>query len=470
MKTEICKKFDSYEKEMLDQLKTLVEIQSLPDRTSPSGMPTSDEVVKILHHTLELAKSLGFKTVNENDDYGYAEIGEGEKCIGVFLHLDVVPPGNGWTREPFDCQIEDGKIYGRGALDNKSPAIVCLYGTKVLMDLGIDLNCRIRLFFGTCEETGMADVRKYIETHGHPTASIVPDSQFPLAYCEKGVVYLNMFKAGKAEDENLLLTKFDGGSARNMVADFATAELVAKTNDGANDVATKLQEYVKEQKCDITAQVEGNTVKFVSNGIPGHANEPHRGVNAVLQLVFFLNSLNINDGRGDILRFIVDKITNKYDGTGLNIKTVCESSELVCNLSLFNLTQDGVKFTINFRHPAEADVNEIMGRLKATLDECDVSIEESDILPSVYLDKESNLLKLLYKNYQELTNDDTPMKACGATYAKYIYNAVPFGAIFTEEFDKCHHSDEFVRVDHMMLGGRIYATSIYDMAKNIDII
>ncbi|MEB3764850.1 MAG: M20/M25/M40 family metallo-hydrolase [Desulfurococcales archaeon] len=45
--------------------------------------------------------------------------GEGRPVTLWLAHYDVVPPGPGWTRDPFKLTIEDGKAYGRGATDDK---------------------------------------------------------------------------------------------------------------------------------------------------------------------------------------------------------------------------------------------------------------------------------------------------------------------------------------------------------------
>lgn len=468
MKNSISLRFEQYEKEMLSELVKLVNLKSLPNREKRPGFLTSDEIEETLCYTLELAERLGFKTFNVDNEYGYAEMGEGEKTIGIFTHLDVVSPGNGWTRDPFDCVVEDGKIYGRGVLDNKSPLITCLYGMKTLKDLGIEPKCKIRIIFGTCEETGMADIIRYVEENGSPDASFVPDSQFPLAYCEKGVLFLKLFKDGKAEDKRFLLTKLEGGSMRNMVADSAVAELVVADEQSAKNVVALLTDYVRERNIKMSAYAENNVVRFISEGIPGHANEPHKGKNAVIQLVSFLNTLGINDGRGDILRFVADKMSCSYDGQELGIKTSCESGDLVFNLSIMKLNDDGAEFTINIRYPAEASEQKILTNLTEVLNDCNTSIVSKDVLPAVLLDKDSAIVQLLYRNYQEITEDFAPMKSCGATYAKYIKNAVPYGAIFTEEYDKCHHADEFVRVEDMMLAGKIYCTALYEIVNGIE--
>ena len=50
----------------------------------------------------------------------FARIGTGRPHLGFAGHTDVVPPGEGWTRDPFAGAIEDGVLYGRGAADMKS--------------------------------------------------------------------------------------------------------------------------------------------------------------------------------------------------------------------------------------------------------------------------------------------------------------------------------------------------------------
>ena len=83
----------------------------------------------------------------------------GEEIIGVLCHLDVVPTGDGWTYPPFEPTIVDGKIYARGSMDDKGACISSLYALKAIKESGIKLNKKIRLIFGTDEETGKGLVR-----------------------------------------------------------------------------------------------------------------------------------------------------------------------------------------------------------------------------------------------------------------------------------------------------------------------
>lgn len=82
---------------------------------------------------------MGMKTENYDNYIGEIEFGEGEETLGILGHIDVVPEGNNWTHPPFSGKIIDGKVYGRGASDNKGPVIACLYAMKCLKDLNVKL-------------------------------------------------------------------------------------------------------------------------------------------------------------------------------------------------------------------------------------------------------------------------------------------------------------------------------------------
>ena len=89
--------------------------------------------------------------------------------MAVIGHLDVVPAGNGWSRDPYGGEIEDGRIYGRGTLDDKGPVISCLFAMKSLKDAGFVPKSTIRLILGLDEESGWKGIRYYFEKKSVPT-------------------------------------------------------------------------------------------------------------------------------------------------------------------------------------------------------------------------------------------------------------------------------------------------------------
>ena len=84
---------------MLNDLKEIIAIDSVYGEPS-EGAPFGKKPRAALDWFLAKSKSFGFKT-GELDGYcGWAEIGSGERMIGVLCHLDVVPAGDGWTFPP----------------------------------------------------------------------------------------------------------------------------------------------------------------------------------------------------------------------------------------------------------------------------------------------------------------------------------------------------------------------------------
>ena len=91
----------------------------------PSVTPARGEVFDILQRALEpLGFSVHRLVLGEPPDGPTENMvairGEGGPHFGFAGHLDVVPPGDGWSSDPFDARIEDGVLVGRGANDMKS--------------------------------------------------------------------------------------------------------------------------------------------------------------------------------------------------------------------------------------------------------------------------------------------------------------------------------------------------------------
>ena len=69
-------------------------------------------------------------------------------------HFDVVPPGAGWTVDPFGGQVRDGRIYGRGASDMKAGIAAAVYAAEAIRRAGVDLSGSIEISGTVDEESG----------------------------------------------------------------------------------------------------------------------------------------------------------------------------------------------------------------------------------------------------------------------------------------------------------------------------
>ena len=122
--------------EMLEKLERLVVIPSVEGEPL-EGKPFGEAPAKALEEGLRIADELGFKTVNLDNDCGYAEMGEGDEIVGIAGHLDIVPAGGDWTHDPFTLTRDGDYVYGRGTTDDKGPILEALYAMKLLRDSGV---------------------------------------------------------------------------------------------------------------------------------------------------------------------------------------------------------------------------------------------------------------------------------------------------------------------------------------------
>ncbi|WP_419906351.1 M20 family metallopeptidase [Hoeflea sp.] len=82
--------------------------------------------------------------------------GSEEKSLILCGHIDVVPVGDSstWTREPFGGEVDDGKIWGRGAVDMKSGVAACLAAARAIREAGVELDGRLSIHSVVDEEAG----------------------------------------------------------------------------------------------------------------------------------------------------------------------------------------------------------------------------------------------------------------------------------------------------------------------------
>lgn len=186
MKNLIINEVDKLLPELINSIKKICSIDSRRD-IAVDNAPYGIKVVNCLNETLSLAKSLGFEIENFSNQVGTANwgpnTGEYIACIG---HLDVVDVNGVWRTDPFTCSEIDGILYARGVLDNKGPILCCLYALKVLVNLGYEFPKKVKIIFGTNEETGMEDMKYYFNSHTYPIMGWTPDCKYPVVYAERG--------------------------------------------------------------------------------------------------------------------------------------------------------------------------------------------------------------------------------------------------------------------------------------------
>jgi succinyl-diaminopimelate desuccinylase len=88
-------------------------------------------------------------------------------------HIDVVPPGDGWTVDPFAAEIRDGRIYGRGVTDQKAGIAASLFAVEAIRRAGFELAGSIEQSATVDEESGGFAGVAYLAEHGYVRPDLV---------------------------------------------------------------------------------------------------------------------------------------------------------------------------------------------------------------------------------------------------------------------------------------------------------
>jgi acetylornithine deacetylase len=117
--------------------------------------------------------------------------------LALVSHLDVVPPGAGWTREPFVPSLESGRLYGRGACDAKASVAAMLCALRDLKDLGGPACGRLLIVLGYCEETRDTSMPRAVPVCGPLDAAIIGEpTSLDLAVAQRGLMVAELRASG----------------------------------------------------------------------------------------------------------------------------------------------------------------------------------------------------------------------------------------------------------------------------------
>jgi len=159
--------------------------------------------------TRELDK-IGIKYKVHEQQKGRANVlgyyGDGPTSLLVGAHMDVVPPGDGWSSDPFTTYVKDGLIYGRGVIDNKGPLAATIVALKILKEQGVELKGSLIMGAIASEEfrePGEMDPGlEYLMKNNllKPTYAIIPDigeNMKKIDIAEKGRLQMTVTSYGK---------------------------------------------------------------------------------------------------------------------------------------------------------------------------------------------------------------------------------------------------------------------------------
>jgi succinyl-diaminopimelate desuccinylase len=458
----------SYQGELFERLRAWIAIPSVQAPRSADDAPFGKDVRRMLDLFLKDARSMGFD-VCEFDGYAaHAQMGAGDKTMGILAHLDVVPAGDGWTRDPFGGEIENGRFYGRGAIDNKGPALGALYAMRAVREAGIPLKHRVRLIVGCDEETGMSDMRHYTAHSDLPDYGFSPDAEYPLINIEKGG--LNLLIEAEADGvtgARIPLYAMEAGVRVNVVPGVATAEV------GTQQLALPaLKERLAEVAAahpgfQLTAQDQGRDRALITaTGVSAHASLPHLGANAAGMLLITLKEIGAGGDAGRAIEGLCETIGLAHDGAGLGIAARDElSGALTCNLGILRYNGLNLSAELDNRYPLGAEEPAMLSHASRALAPYGIIVSITRSHPPLHVPADSEVVRGLLEVYHEATGLPAyPVAIGGGTYSRAMPSTVAFGINFPGDPDPCHMPDEYVDIEKFMLSVKIMARAIVRLA------
>lgn len=442
-------------------VKTLGELIAFPSyRQEPAdGAPFGVPARQCLDKALEICESLGFKTHNCDSYVGTATITDGEPSLGILAHLDVVPAGEGWTREPYKATVEDGVLFGRGAMDDKGPAVSVIYAMKALKDLGVPLPNGVELIMGTDEECGSSDIRHFRTCEKMPKWLFTPDANYPIINIEKGHVN-GRFHATVSDGS---IVELHGGKTANAVPASAYAILKDITEGELKDAIGKAGCTV-----DFTISNISDGVRIDAKGTSAHASTPDVGDNAMTALVKVLSLLPDCGEAQKKLRGLYNAFPyRETDGTSAGLKMSDDiSGALTLAFDILNLENGEFSGVIDIRFPICGTVEVVTTALKKALVGAGFEAEAGGVGPH-YVDSDGEFVKTLLGAYETVTGKKGSCLAIGGgTYVHGIPGGVAFGCEVDGEDNRIHGADEFIRVDALVENAKIFAEAIVRVCNN----
>jgi succinyl-diaminopimelate desuccinylase len=375
---------------------------------------------------MEIAVQYGFNSYIAGN--GKVVIIEPQKLIkpiklGLVVHLDTVPYiEKEWKHNPLG-EISNGRIYGRGVIDDKGAIIQCL---EALHENSNMIQPSWQIIVGSSEEGEWTDLQEYLDE--------------------------------KPELPKFMVT-IDGDGIQNGCRGFLNLKIVFEREKVDCSYEDKLLNFeVEEGKENVVpseaiANVGGSIIE--KYGKSAHSSEPELGVNALILLAKKLKELeHVYKQFPGLFDFL-----DTFDAYGSDIDEYNCSCPTMCK-------QDGDFITVNLNMRLHDGVNEEDVKCLAESFEnqyqCKIDIKEL-ILPA-YIAPDSLEMKLMLQAYKTVLGQDTTVEfARGTGYNAVLPNCAIFGPRFSPEHDEvdlCHCVDENRDIDDIIAFTRMLAIFI----------
>lgn len=454
---------------MIEDIARLIRIESVNAPASP-GRPFGEQNALALQKAINMASSMGLKATNWENYVAVVDLSDKPPCLDILAHLDVVPGGDGWkVTAPFQPEERQGRLYGRGAIDDKGPAVAALYAMACVQELDVPLRGNCRLILGSDEETGSQDIDYYYARNEEAPYAFSPDAEFPVINIEKGGLQTG-YRAEWAEDSALPRTlSVDGGTAGNVVPGTARAVVEGLELDLLQRECARVAEKTGIQFT-VTALEQPGQHSISAEGKSAHASTPWEGNSAVSGLLTLLASLPMAASPGfAAIQSLAELFPHgDYYGEAAGIALEDEiSGKLTLCSNVIHYTATGVSGRIDSRLPVCATDEATLGVLRSKMEAAGLPLAaDAHTYPAHHVPEDSKLVQTLLSCYERYTGEKGFCLAVGGgTYVHHLKNGVAFGCSTLGTDYHMHGADEYLIVEEIIRSAKIFAQAIIDLCS-----
>ncbi|MDI6847828.1 MAG: M20/M25/M40 family metallo-hydrolase, partial [Candidatus Bathyarchaeia archaeon] len=151
-----------------DFVEDLVKLVKQPSVSAKGeGIQECAELVEKMMQEIGLSTKIFHEEKGNPVVYGEIKSKKSDRTLLFYDHYDVQPPEplEKWMYEPFSGKISDGKIYGRGASDNKGNLVSRLKAVQALLEVTGDVPVNIKFFVEGEEEIGSPHLEPIIKKY-----------------------------------------------------------------------------------------------------------------------------------------------------------------------------------------------------------------------------------------------------------------------------------------------------------------
>ncbi|MDR0300125.1 MAG: dipeptidase PepV [Streptococcaceae bacterium] len=463
-----AKEVEARKEDLFSDLFEVLKINSVKDMAhATEEFPVGPGAAEAMLKFLSLAERDGFRTKNLDNLVGYLEYGDSDaEAFGLLGHMDVVPVDDKWTTDPFDPVIKDGKLYARGASDDKGPSMAAYYAVKIIKELGLPISKKIRFIVGTDEESGWACMNHYLELEEMPKIGFSPDAEFPIINGEKAIIGVKTVFPTLDGAGDMKLENFTAGLALNMVPPTADAVVAG----APASIEADFVKFLADNELTGEVKFDGEKATFHVVGVGVHAMDPTVGKNSATFLAAFLNNYSFDATAANFLKVVSEYYHLVHHGEKLGVAFEHPvMGNVTTPANLFKYAADGEKSVIlNVRFPEGTDVETIEKQMSEVLNPFGVTVstEPGGNRKPHYLSGDDPLVKTLLDVYEKHTGlKGFEESIGGGTYGRLLEHGVAYGALFQGRENVMHQPNEYMFVEDIIKSATIYADAIYRLVK-----